>query len=1081
MMKRILLISFILLACLTNHLKAQDRTVTGKVTSTEDGSALPGVNVLVKGSTSGTTTGADGGYSISVPTNATLIFSFIGLQTQEVPVGTRSVVDVQLASDVQALSEVVVTAQGIERTKNELPYAAQQVSGESIAKVRENNFVNALSGKVAGLQITRNNNMGGSTNVVIRGNKSLTGNNQALFIVDGVPIDNSNVNSNNAVSQRGSQVTGRGGYDYGNAAADINPDDIASINVLKGAAATALYGSRAANGVILITTKKGRKGLGVTVNSGMTVGMLNKNTFPTFQRQYGGGYGAYYGPNEDAYFNEADVNGDGITDLIVPTTEDASYGGPFDPNLSVYQWNAFDPTSPFYRTPTPWVAPANDPIKFFKNSITSSHSIMVDGGSDKGYFKLGYGRNTEQGILPNSELKKNFINFGAGYNVTDKLTASASINFTLTEGLGRYGTGYDDKNIATNMRQWWQTNVDILEQKDAYFRSGKNVTWNWANPLSDNPVPIYWDNPYWTRYENYQNDVRSRYFGNVSLTYKIADWIDVLGRISLDRNDFMAEERYAVGSLSPSEYSRFNRTFSEYNYDLLVNMNKDLSESFNLKGVIGTNIRRTTIESIYAETNGGLVVPNLYSLSNSLNPIEAPEEVYSDLQVNGIFASATIGFRDFIFLDLAARRDEASSLPAGANVYYYPSISTSFVFSELMKNTPWLTAGKVRLNYAEVGNTAPVQSILDVFDKPTGFGSTPLFSVPNIKNNPELKPERTKSYEAGVEMAFLDNRLGFDVTYYKQNTVDQIIPVGISRATGYTSRYINAGDVENRGWEVTAFVSPIKTPSFTWTVNVNWTRNRNEVKALYPGITNLPLGNFQGGVSINAALGEPYGTIRGQNFVYHENGEKIVLPTGYYARSATSNEIIGNINPDWIGGIQNTLRYKNVSLSFLIDTRQGGDVFSLDMYYGLATGGYPETAGLNDLGNPLRNSIANGGGYIVPGVLEDGTPNERRVSATNYGLFGYARNPAAGFVYDASYIKLREANLTFSVPQAWVDRIQPFRGIDVSVIGRNLFIFHKKLPYADPEDGLSSGNLQGYQVGSYPTTRNLGFNVQLRF
>jgi TonB-linked SusC/RagA family outer membrane protein len=841
-----------------------------------------------------------------------------------------------------------------------------------------------------------------------------------------------------------------------------------------------LYGSRAANGVILITTKKGRKGIGVTVNSGMTVGVLNRNTFPTFQREYGAGYGAYYGPDEDAFFNQADVNGDGVPDLLVPTTEDASYGGAFDPNLLVYQWNAFDPTSPFFGRPTPWVAAANDPIKFFKNSLTSSHSIMVDGGSDKGYFKLGYGRNTENGILPNSELKKNFVNFGAGYNVTDKLTASASINFTLTNGLGRYGTGYDDKNIATNMRQWWQTNVDVLEQRDAYFRSGKNVTWNWADPLNSDR-PIYWDNPYWTRYENYQNDTRSRYFGNVSLNYKIADWIDVLGRISLDRNDFLAEERLAVGSLSPSEYSRFNRTFSEYNYDLLVNMNKDISESFNLKGVVGTNIRRTSIESIYAETNGGLVVPKLYALSNSLNPVEAPEEDFSELQVNGIFASATIGFRDLLFLDLAARRDEASSLPAGANVYYYPSVSTSFVFSELLRNTTWLTAGKVRLNYAEVGNTAPTRSINDVFDKPTGFGSTPLFSVPNTKNNPELKPERTKSYEAGVEMAFLDNRVGFDVTYYKQNTVDQIIPVGISRASGYTSRYINAGNVENRGWEVTAFVTPVRTPSFSWTVNVNWTRNRNEVKALYPGITNLPLGNFQGGVSINAALGEPYGTIRGQNFVYHENGQKIVGTNGYYTRSATSNEIIGNINPDWIGGIQNTLKYKNVALSFLIDTRQGGDIFSLDMYYGSATGAYPQSTALNDLGNPLRNSIANGGGYVVPGVLADGTPNERRVNATNYGLFGYARNPAAGFVYDASYIKLREANLTFSVPQSLVDRLAPFRGIDLSIIGRNLFIFHKNLPYADPEDGLSSGNLQGYQVGSYPSTRNIGFNVQLRF
>lgn len=1053
---------------------SQDVAITGKVTSFEDNSALPGVNVTVRGTTNGTTTAADGTYQLNTPRNATLVFSFIGLISQEIEVGNRTRIDLQMRSDVKQLSEVVVTAQGILRNKNELPYAAQKVDGEQVSRTRDNNFVNALSGKVAGLQITRNNAMGGSTNVVIRGAKSLTGNNQALFIVDGVPIDNSNTNSTD-------QTTGRGGYDYGNAAADINPDDISSVNVLKGAAATALYGSRASNGVIMITTKKGAKGLGVTVNTGVTMGYINKNTFTKYQKQYGAGYGNYYGPDEDAYFNQADINDDGIPDLIVPTTEDASYGGKFDPNLLVYQWDAFDPTSPNYLKPTPWVAAQNDPTTFFRNPVSTSNSVMVDGGGDFGYFKLGYTRNTEEGILPNSKLNKDFINFGAGYNITKKLTAAGSINLSSIRGVGRYGTGYDDKNVATNFRQWWQTNVDIKEQQAAYERSGgKNVTWNWADPTDPaGRVPIYWDNPYFTRNKNYENDSRLRYFGNVSLNYKIADWLEVLGRASFDTYNELQEERYAVGSLTPSLYSRFNRTFSENNYDLMANFNKNLSESFSLKGVVGTNIRRTRIEALFASTNGGLVVPDLYALSNSANPIQTPLEKDSLLQVNGLYASVTVGFKNLVFLDLAARRDEASSLPKGKNVYYYPSVSGSFVFSELLDNQTWLTSGKVRANYAEVGNTAPPYSITDTYDKPTAFGSTTLYSVSGTKNNPDLKPERTKNVEVGLEMAFVQGRVGFDASYYQSNTIDQIIPVSVSRATGYSFRYINAGNVENRGVEVSAFVTPVKTPAFSWTINVNWSRNRNRVKEL-PGIDNIQLATFQGGVSLNAALDQPYGTIRGQNFVYNDKGEKVVGANGYYLKSATSNDIIGNVNPDWIGGVNNTFKYKSIAFSFLIDTRNGGSVFSLDRYYGLATGVSPETTGLNDLGNPVRNSIADGGGYIVPGVKEDGSPNDIRKSASSYGIFGYVRNPAAAFVYDASYVKLREVALTYSLPQSILSRIAPFKGIDISIIGRNLMIIHKNLPYADPEDNLSSGNLQGYQVGSYPTTRNIGFNVKFR-
>ncbi|GIV35611.1 MAG: SusC/RagA family TonB-linked outer membrane protein [Chitinophagales bacterium] len=1047
---------------------AQDRTISGTVKD-DQGQPLPGATVFVKGNPSvGTVTDENGSFTLVVPEGATLVVSFVGYQEAEIAVGNQTSVSVALKP--MSLGEVVVTAYGIERTKNELPYAAQTVDGSQISQARDNNITNALSGRVAGVEIRRNNNMGGSTNVVVRGFKSITGNNQALFVIDGVPVDNSTPNSSN-------QQTGRGGYDYGNAAADINPDDIESITVLKGPAATALYGSRAANGVVMITTKKGKKGLGITVNTGVTFGSIIKSTFPTYQKKYGQGYGPYY-EDPSGFFLYRDVDGDGNPDLVSPTSEDASYGAPFDPNLMVYDWEAFDPSSPNYQKPKPWVAAKNGPEYFLQKPVQTNNNIMINGGSDKGWYKLGYTRTDETGVLPNSELKKNYANFAAAYNVTNRLTATASVNLTTVKGKGRYGTGYDDNNMMTNFRQWWAVNVDLKELEDAFFRSGeKNVTWNWADPSS--LVPIYWDNPYFVRYRNYENDSRVRTLSYAQLDYKATDWLNLQARASLDAYDEQQEERKDVGSVGVSSYSRFNRRYRETNYDFLARANKEFG-ALTVKGLFGVNIRRTTVESIYAATNGGLVIPGLFALSNSANPLQAPSEGFSDIQVNGVYAGATLGYDNFLFLDLTARRDESSTLPKGKNVYYYPSASFSFVFSELL-DFDWLTGAKLRANYAEVGNTAPFNSVGDYFLVNSPFGNAALATAPSVKNNPDLKPERTRSYEVGLEAIFADGRIGFDVTYYKQNTLDQIIPAEVSRTTGYSSTYINAGNVQNQGWEVQLFGEPVRTDNFTWKISANWTRNRNKVIELAPGIDNIILASMQGGVSVNAALGQPYGTIRGSNFVYL-NGQKVVnSTTGYYERTTTSNEIIGNLNPDWIAGVTNTFTYKNVSLSALIDMRQGGDVFSLDLYYGMATGLYPETAGLNDKGNPVRDPVLQGGGVLFPGVKPDGSPNDVYASAVTFGTFGYRRNPAAGFIYDASYIKLREVAFTYRFPEKITSRLGIVKGASLSIVGRNLAILHKNLPYADPEDGMSAGNIQGYQVGVYPTVRNIGFNLKVQF
>jgi len=1076
-MKKLILSLFVIFV-LAVTANAQERTVTGTVTAKEDGLPLPGVTVKVVGAQGGSVTNSDGKFSVKLPSGSTsLAFSYLGYVSQTKIVGTVTVLNVVLANDAQALSEVVVTALGIQRNKNELPYAAQEVKGEDLTRTRDNNFVNGLSGKVAGLDIKQSNTMGGSTNVVMRGFKSLTGNNQALFVVDGIPVSNANTNTSD-------QANGAGGYDYGSAAADINPDDIASVNVLKGAAATALYGSRAANGVIMITTKKGKKNsFGITVNSGVTFGNIDKSTFAKYQKEYGAGYYNQYSDADDRYaspdgnFWYNDVFGKGVG-LTTPFTEDASYGAAFNPNTMVYQWNSLDPSSPTYGKATPWVAAANDPSSFYKTAVSSSQSIAMTGGGETTTFKFGYLRSDETGVLPNSKITKNVFNFSGDHEITKTLKISASANYTEMAAVGRYGTGYDGSNPNQQFRQWWQTNADISELKDAFDREGKNITWNWADITGSNP--IYSNNPYWTRYRNFENDSRDRYFGNVAVSWKPLEWFDVVGRITYDGSTEMQEERSAKGGADLSSYSRFNRTASERNFDLLMNFNKNISKDLSFRGLLGANLRRNNLSSISAITNGGLVADNLYSLANSVNLINAPVERYERVGVDGYFANATLGYKEMFFVDASLRRDQSTTLPVTNNTYWYPSVAGSFLFSNLMKESTWLNYGKVRLNYAEVGNDAQALSLYNVYDTYPVYNGNPVNSVQSVLNNPDLKPERTRSIEAGLEANFFKARAGFDVSYYRSNSVDQIMAVDVSTTTGYGKKFVNAGTIRNQGVEVSAFVLPFRSEDFTWTLTVNFARNRNKVIELYESNENLQLGSYQGGVTLNATVGQSYGTLRGVDFVY-QNGQKVVGADGYYEQSGP-NQVIGDINPKWSGGIQNNFKYKDFGLSFLIDIKKGGSVFSLDQYYGQATGLYPESAGLNDLGNPQRLPIAQGGGVILPGINAAGQPNTVRVEAYDNKVtpYGYSNNPQAAFVYDAGFVKLREAALTYSLPKQWLGD-KAVKGVDVSLVGRNLWVMHKNVPYADPEAGLSSGNLQGNQSGAYPSVRTLGFNLKFRF
>jgi TonB-linked SusC/RagA family outer membrane protein len=1067
---------------LGSSLYAQEKTVTGKVT---DSYGLGVSDVVVK-TTLGqeAITDEDGNFSIQAKQGDLVSVEAIGLQSQSFTVGVSNEYKISLKpTETVDLADAVVTALGITRDKKSLGYATQQIAGETVSAVPLTNFADALSGEVAGLDIKSSGTMGGSSNMIIRGFSSITGNNQALVVVDGTPINNGTYNTTN-------QTTGRGGYDYGNAASDINPNDIETLNVLKGSAATALYGSRGQNGVIMITTKRGKKnkGIGVEFNSAITVGTADKSTLPRYQKQYGAGYNQLSisegGHPDNPYFTIGPDNA-----FVAQFGADASYGAAFDPNLMVRQWNSLYEGLPNYGIATPWVAAKNDPNSVWRTSTTYVNTASFSGSNEDGGFRVSFTNNLTDGNLANSELKRNTLSFGGDYKLTDKLKTTANIIYTNNKGRGRIGTGYNGLNPMLPFRQWWQTNVDLKEQEQAYLMTRKNVTWN-TKSFNDT-TPQYMNNFYWTRYENYQNDSRDRYTGNVSLDYKINDWLSLTGRYAFDNYDELREGRIAVGSAGSGflgEYMLFKQSVSENNYDVMLNFNKKLTDNITLDGNTGWNLRVEKNERVISTTNGGLLIPRLYALSNSAIGLTSANisQFQGTKKVDGMYARVSLGFYNMFYLDGSIRTDRSSSLWSGQqNRYWYPSVSGSFVFSELLKGS-FINFGKVRANYAQVGNDTDMFNLYNVYTLNAPFNGIGSAINPDQFKNQFLRPENMTEYEVGLEMAMFKNRVTFDVSYYNRKTTDLITPVDGSSSSGASSVFMNAGDMVNEGIEVSLNVVPFKSEDFSWRLGFNFARNRNKVTKLSEDVHYLQLASLQGGISIGAQLGEAYGVIRGTGFVYDDNGNKVVGDNGQYLASATTTKI-GNMNPDWAGGIKNTISYKNLSLSFLIDFQKGGDVFSLDTFYGYATGMYDNfTTGLNDLGNPVRNTLANGGGVILPGVKQDGTPNNIRVDASSgsgqgnpWGYLG-GTSPRQAHVYDASFVKLRNVTLTYDVPQKFLDNIF-IKKLSLSAVGRNLWIIHKNVPFSDPEAGLSSGNIQGYQSGAHPTIREIGASLKVQF
>ncbi|MGU3375239.1 SusC/RagA family TonB-linked outer membrane protein [Chryseobacterium sp. M5A1_1a] len=990
---------------------------------------------------------------------------------------------------------VVVTALGIKREKKALGYASQEIKGDVLREgANTGNVSSQMAGKAAGVQVVTSSNFGGASSVVIRGMKSIGGNNQALFVVDGVPISNNNSTISGAYTI----------FDGGNSISDLNPNDIESVNVLKGAAASALYGERASSGVVVITTKKGKSRKndewGVTLSTEYQYGEIDRSTFAKYQNKYGAGYGPA------STFLKRDVDGDGVLDLVVGTSNDASVGTAFDPNLMVYQWYSLYPQLSGYHKATPWVAAKHTPVDFFESAQTTSNSVTIEKGNENGGILLNYNNFITTGVLPNSEQKKNTISAKFDYKVTDKLTATVYSSLTMQNTVGRNSTGYND-NILTGFRQWWQTNVDVLQLKDAYFGTGgQNITWNpYGYDDPDNfQKPAYWNNPYFDRYQNYQSDYRTRFFGYGMLNYKLSNAVTITGRLSSDFAYQKTEVRKAVGShpeafgivpglpstLNPqanasSGYYLGNMDTNEINFDLFANYNKKFDNGINLGGVLGTSLRRNSIETTDASTQpdpsgAGLIVPGLYALRNSAGQVVPTQEYTATSTLPRAYGQISLGYKDTYFLEGTGSVDKSSNLPSGNNIYFYPSISGSVVLSNLI-NQDWLSFLKVRGNWAQVGKTADNFRLIDTQNIKNLYNGIPIVDPNSFKNNPTLKPERSTEVEVGMEARFLNNRVGFDVSLYKTNSKDQILLVPISGASGYTAKWYNAGELENKGIEVQLNLVPVKNENFRWDMNWNWAINKNKVLSLNEGMTNLQLGRAVNDVTFNAPAGEAYGQIWGTDYVYSPDGQRIIdANTGKYMITTSKTNVLGNIMPQYTWSVRNSISYKAFTFTFLIDGQQGGSVFSGDMLYGTDTGIYPETLAIREPGAILPGVVMQNGQYVQ---------NNVPIKTMSGSLLRTGSYAAKEFVYDASFIKLREAAIYFDVPKSLYANTF-IKGMKFGVFGRNLWIIHKNLPYADPEAGYTGGSAtgvqganlsRGYSIGAMPTTRTIGANFTVNF
>lgn len=1028
MLKHVLCCIFLLLVA-SGPLWAQERQVTGTLRD-EQGQPMPGANVVIKGTTRGTTTDAVGEFHLSVPSgNTTLTISSVGYLTKDIPVSaSQSRFTTTLTADARQLQEVTITtALGIDRNAKTLTYSAQRVEGRQLTDVRDANFTNTLNGKVAGLVVTSGaGGPGSASRVILRGNRSIQGNNNALFVVDGVPIDNST----------GSQVGNDfGGYNSSDGASNINPDDIASISVLKGAAGAALYGSRAANGVVMVTTKRGKAGkIDVDVNSG--VATESPFLMPKFQNEYGQGNGGVAGEKASG-----------------------SWGAK---GATTYPNNVRD---------------------FFRNAISTNNSIGITGGSERMQTYMSYTNNYNQGIVPNNDLMRHTLNLRINNQIGTRLTTDAKITFVNQTIQNKVKVGEESGSVMNVYKV--PRSVDLNQYKNYQDASGNPTYWTTSS--------IYM-NPYWTLNNTANKEIRNRVLLLGSARYEITPWLSLQGRAAYDRYDDASTFQWANKTLlfaqTGGSYSVTNAQNVERNLDILLSGNNDLGRNLKLTYNLGGALNDRS--NIYTTTNAnGLLVPNKFDLQYGRSLSVGTGLVRRQLQ--SVYGTATLSFRDYLVIDASARNDWSSTLPAPSS-YFYPSLGATLILSDMTQLPTAISFAKIRASLAQVGNDATPYLLQQTYSFTQG-GTGGFINRDNVRPIENLKPEITTSLELGAELRFFNNRLGLDFTYYKTNSRNQLLTLALAPASGFGSQYINAGNVQNTGFEVSMTVKPLQATSrLKWDLTLNAARNKNLIVSLDPNIKQ----SFLGGTNIRVTSpvvqeGGSYGDLYGykwarddQNrFIVDANGKPVVGrygidPTTKQPTIYNETQSVGNFNPKFSLGLNNAFSYGNFTLSVLVDGKFGG-VISSGTDANLAFDGTAAYTTANREGN-----------WVLPAVTLTGETNTKAINAETFWttVSGGRYSWGEFFTYDATNVRIREFTLgyNFKTPGGFF-----IKSARLSFVARNLFFLYRgssildvpgvgkrKLQF-DPDINLGAGNFQGVEYGNLPSTRNLGVNLKLSF
>jgi len=1009
------------------------QTVTGKVTSAADGSSLPGVSILIKSTSTGTTTDAEGKYSLTVsnPASSVLVVSFIGFATIEVSVQNRTTIDIALNEDVAQLNEVVVTALGIEREKKALGFSVQEVKGSAFTQARESNIINNLQGRVAGVQIYKGGTgPGGSSKINIRGMSSLGGDNQPLFVVDGVPFDN--YNTSNGTSEYGASDSGQG-------IAQINPDDIETMTVLKGPEAGALYGSRAGNGVILITTKKGKsaKGLGVNYNSNLT--FETPLLLPKVQNVYGQG-------------------NNGAFDASSIYTE--SSWGPQATGQTVTDWRGAN---------KPMTIDPNDLKNFLQTGKTFTNSLDLSGGDDKSTFRIGYTNFDNKGLVPTSTIKRNMVTLRATHNFNSRLSIDAKISYSRQDGHNRPATSGSTSNVFSFYNKTPRSIhlADMVPWKDD---NGLMIIWK---PSAYSTIK----NPYWIMNENSNLDQTERYNTMVKVDYKITDWLRVFARHGMDQVNQFNESKNAYGMGNPTDpgsynyesgYSQSRSRGTETNSDFLFAANKTLKD-FTASLSVGGN-RRDNVYDLQGGNTNVLVFPGYYNLGAGTNP--RPYSNITKRRVNSLYGFLNLSYKNYLFLDVTFRNDWSSTLSTKNVSFHYPSASASAVISDMVQLPAFFSYWKVRGAYAQTGNSIDPYKLAYTFAVGPGFNNAQTTAAPGTLLNPDVLPEKVNSFEVGTDMKFLMGRVGIEVAYYDRSTTNQIIYLPLQGATGFANKVINAGDITNKGIEFVFNAVPVKNRNFNWNIAVNFNHNVNKVQRLVEGFSRYFL---QGDVNSRAVRvvadeGKPMGDIYGRDFQRDPATGKIVVDaSGVPLKGGDKNSYLGNFQPRYTMGVINTFSYKNITLGLLVDARVGGKLYSQSL------------ASMYANGNAAGTLAYREGGMIVDGVMSDGTANTKAITSQQYWQATAGYEPVASqFVYDATNVRLREATLTYAFPPALLSKTGLTR-LSVGFVGRNLWLIKNNIPGIDPESTFSVTNAQGVENMSYPSYRSYGVNVNVGF